>query len=115
MRYIKSGIFFIDVISTVPAMITLEKNNAMSFFKFLRLVRYKNMFNPFRKLLNFLMPGRSTFQRDDFFDLIVILFTVLMIAHMSACTWIFLGHIEDHLPENERHTWRFNSGFGSDF
>ena len=87
----------------------------MSFFKFLRLARYKNMFNPFRTIAKYLMPWKSTFQLDDLFDLIVIFFTVLMISHMSACYWIYLGHVEDHLPQIERHTWRFNSDFGSDF
>ena len=54
-HYITSGLFFIDTLSTIPAMVTLEKNNAMSFFKFLRLVRFSDMFNPFRRLMRCLM------------------------------------------------------------
>ena len=98
-------------------MITLERKAAMSFFKFLRLVRFSAMFNPFKRVIGAIMRcfGKSSFQINDVFDLIVIFMAVVMIAHMSACVWIYLGHIEDYLPEEERHTWRFNQDFGSDF
>ena len=36
---------------------------------------------------------------------------VVMIAHMSACMWIYLGHIKDALPIAERDTWRYNEDF----
>ena len=35
----------------------------------------------------------------------------MIIAHISACFWLYLGHIEDHLPIEDRHTWLYN-GFG---
>ena len=47
--------------------------------------------------------------------MLVIFSAVVLIAHMSACMWIFLGHVEDWKDEDERHTWRFNKSFGEDF
>ena len=36
---------------------------------------------------------------------------VIMVAHMSACAWIYLGHIQDDFPLFERNTWRYNKDF----
>lgn len=113
--YLRSGLFFIDLFSTVPAMVTLEKNNLMSFFKFLRLIRFSSMFTPFLRLMKFSLTWMSSYQINDSFELLVIFFAVFMTAHMSACVWIYLGHYEDDLPVEDRHTWRFNGDFGSDF
>ena len=33
---------------------------------------------------------------------------------MSACMWIYLGHIEDDLAIEERLTWRFNPNLKED-
>ena len=114
-QYFKSGLFFIDFLSTAPAMVTREENNAMACFKFLRLVRFSAMFTPFRRLMAATMPWKSSFQINDSFELLVIFSAVVLIAHMSACMWIFLGHVEDHLDKADRHTWRFNADFGADF
>ena len=114
-QYLISGLFFIDIISTMPGVLTLEKNNAMSLFKFLRLVRFSDMFNPVLRLMRVLMPQKSSFEIADTFELLVIFSAVVLIAHMSACMWIFLGHWDDHLPLEDRHTWRFNQAFGADF
>ena len=92
-QYFKSGLFFIDFLSTAPAMITREQKPAMTFFRFLRLVRFSAMFTPFRRLMAFAMPWKSSFQITDAFELLLIFSAVVLIAHMSACVWIFLGHI----------------------
>ena len=39
-KYICSGRFFIDLLSTLPAMITLEQMSAVQFCKFLRLIYF---------------------------------------------------------------------------
>ena len=110
--YIKSGLFFIDSISTLPALITLEDNKYMQFFKFLRLVRFQAMFRPVLRLMQLCLRNRmSQFQIRDLFQLLIIFMAVVMIAHMSACMWIYLGHIEDDLPLPERDTWRYNEDF----
>lgn len=96
-------------------MVTLEKNNLMSWFKFLRLIRFSSMFTPILRLMKFTLKWMSTYQINDTFELLVIFFGVIMTAHMSACIWIYLGHYEDDLPIEDRNTWRFNPDFGSDF
>ena len=47
----------------------------------------------------------------DFFQLLVIFMAVVLIAHMSACIWIYLGHIQDDLDLSQRNTWRYNEDF----
>ena len=64
LNYLR-GMFFIDVISVVPALVTMERVNAALFFKFLRLIRFAEMFTPFKRLMRFLMPWRTTFQIND--------------------------------------------------
>ena len=58
--YIKSGLFFIDSISTLPALITLEDNKYMQFFKFLRLVRFHAMFMPVLRLMKFCLRRKMS-------------------------------------------------------
>ena len=92
-EYFVSGLFFIDIISTVPAMVTLERNNMVSFCKFLRLIRFSAMFNPFYRIIECVFSWKSTFEIHDIFSLLVIFAAVAVIAHMSACMWIYLGHV----------------------
>ena len=110
--YIKSGLFFIDILSTLPALITLESKKSMQFFKFLRLFRFKAMFRPVLRLMQCCCRQRmSQFQIRDFFQLLVIFMAVVLVAHMSACIWIYLGHMQDDLDLPDRNTWRYNEDF----
>ena len=93
IKYICSGRFFIDLLSTIPAMITLEQESYVQFFKFLRLIYFQDMFRPLKRLMKLILPNKSTFEIDDMFSLTVIFAAMIMIAHMSACIWIYLGHI----------------------
>ena len=108
LKYLKSGRFFIDALSTLPAMFTLEQNGYVQFLKFLRLIHFQHMFMPLKKLMKLILPNKSTFEIDDIFGLTVIFAAMIMIAHMSACMWIYLGHIQDQLAG----AWEFDEGAG---
>ena len=87
----------------------------MQFCKFLRLIRFSDIFIPFYKFMQFVMPWKSSFQIHDILSLLIILSAVIIIAHNAACLWIHLGHIEDDQPIENRHTWRFNNADFEDF
>ena len=99
-KYLVSGRFFIDVLSTLPAMLSGETVRMWQFLKFLRLIYFLDMFHPLKRLMKLVLPHKSTFEIDDMFSLSVIFAAMIMIAHMSACMWIYLGHVQDHLKGN---------------
>ena len=70
------------------------------------------MFQPVYRLMRFSCKSRfPKFVIRDFFQLLVIFMAVVLIAHMSACIWIYLGHIQDDLDLSQRNTWRYNEDF----
>ena len=67
-KYCYSGRFFIDVVSTLPAMFSLEKNSTAQFFKFLRFIHFQDMFIPLKRLMMLIFPNKSKFEIDDIFS-----------------------------------------------
>ena len=49
------GYFIFDVLATVPPMLFLQKSKEVNFLKFLRLAHIRDMFRPFKSLIDCLM------------------------------------------------------------
>jgi len=72
-------------------MIYMQNNNSVKFLKFLRFVHFREMFEPFKKLINWIMYGSIAKKRSNVFQLIVLFFAFMLLSHIAACAWIALG------------------------
>jgi len=48
--------FVFDFLATIPSMITLQHNDAVTLLKMLRFVHVLEIFRPFRMLIDFFLP-----------------------------------------------------------
>lgn len=103
--YVLEGSFFIDLIATVPPMITGEKYTSINFLKYLRMWHYFTMMFPVKALLILLNPNSNSKKIKNIFDFMVLILTILLLAHFMACIWIFLGKQDNELPAEERQSW----------
>jgi len=91
--YLK-GFFIIDVLATIPPMLTMNRNRNVNLLKFLRLVHFGEMFQPVKYLVDCIMTKSIAKKRNDVFQLIVLFTTALLFGHVAACAWIALGSAE---------------------
>jgi len=89
------GFFLIDVLATIPPMITLQKNATINLLKFLRFAHIFEMFEPFEKLINCCCASKKAKQKSDNYQLIIVFSAALLFGHIAACLWIALGTKED--------------------
>ena len=94
IAYLK-GFFIFDVLATIPPMITMQKNETINLLKFLRFVHIREMFEPFKKLIDCCMEGTIAKKRSDMYQLIVLFSAAMLFGHISACAWIALGTTEN--------------------
>ena len=88
--YLK-GYFIVDVLATIPPMLTLQQDPTINLFKFLRFAHIGEMFTPFKKLVDCIMEGAIAKKRSDMFQLIVLFSAALLFGHITACGWIAIG------------------------
>ncbi len=89
-RYIK-GWFFLDLIATLPFTWIFSSSRFAALnriFRFFRLARLFKLFSSSKTLnratkLNFINPA--------FLRLVMLVFWILVAAHLIACGWIFIG------------------------
>ena len=62
--YLK-GYFIFDFLATVPPMLTKQQNQIVNLLKLLRFVHLKEMFIPFKRLIDCLLVGKIQRKRND--------------------------------------------------
>ena len=67
----------------------------MNLLKFLRFAHIGEMFEPFKKLIDWLMEGQIAKKRSDMYQLIVLFSAALLFGHIAACAWTALGTSPD--------------------
>ena len=65
--------------------------DAVNLLKLLRFVHILEIFEPFKRLIDFLMPETIQKQKDNILQLIILFASALLGAHLCACFWIFCG------------------------
>jgi len=84
----------IDVLATIPAMVTMQKFKVVNCLKFFRLVHIDEMFEPFKSLIDCIMTKSIAKARNDVYQLIVLFAAALLFGHLLACIWIAIGTLE---------------------
>lgn len=83
--------FWVDALSTFPAMVLLQQNRYVNLLKFGRILHFSELFVPFRVLLEFCMRDAIRKKIDNIYSLIKLFTSAVLLAHFSACAWIYLG------------------------
>lgn len=94
LNYLK-GFFVLDVLATLPPMITNQKIMAVNMLKFLRFSHLFEMFEPFEKMINCCCASKKAKQRGDMHQLIVVFSASLLFGHIASCLWIAIGTSEN--------------------
>lgn len=96
-NYLTSGLFMIDIVSTLPTLITNFTGEASfqyaCYLKFTRLVRFTVMFMPFKRLMRAVFSKLTQFQIDTSFNFFLIICFTILATHIFACFWISLGNL----------------------
>ena len=83
--------FWVDSLSTFPAMVLLQQNRYVNLLKFGRILHFHELFVPFRVLLECCMRDAIRKKIDNIYSLIKLFTSAVLLAHFSACAWIYLG------------------------
>ena len=83
--------FWVDSLSTFPAMVLLQQNRYVNLLKFGRILHFYELFVPFRVGLEFCMRDAIRKRIDNTYSLIKLFTSAVLLAHFSACAWIYLG------------------------
>ena len=83
--------FWIDALSTFPAMLTSQLNPYVNLTKFGRIFHFSELFMPFRLLLEYCMKNAIRKKIDNTHSLVKLFASALLLAHFSACAWIYVG------------------------
>ena len=110
-RYLKLW-FWIDALSTFPAIFTLQGNQVAQIMKMLRFSHLKSIFLPLRYLLNHvLMRNCTTKHVDNTFTLLLVVISTVLFAHVFACMWIYIslwqhdGFMKEFIAINYDGVW----------
>ena len=91
LGYLKSGNFPIDLIATLPTIVTSQNNDYCLWTKFLRMRYFGRLFESINIFLQKIMPSQSAHIIQQVCNYIVLNATMLLLAHFSACYWMYLG------------------------
>jgi membrane-associated phospholipid phosphatase len=106
LLYYGSGELAFDLISTLPQMIFWYSNSAWCFFSMVRMVYFFQMLKPIGDLMRVTVFRLFTQHRfDKMWDFLSLFIFILILAHLCACLWIYLGKMDENLPAEERTTW----------
>ena len=94
------GFFIFDVIATIPPMIFMEKNNKANVLKMLRLVHITDVFSPFYYPTSLLMRSNVKTDTDNAYQLVVLVLSAFLFAHLAACIFVNIALIYDEDSSN---------------
>ena len=64
----------------------------------LRFVHILEIFQPFYLLIEWSMQNVIAKKRQDVFQLVILFTSAILMAHIMACCWIYLGSLGEELP-----------------
>jgi cytochrome c biogenesis factor len=101
--YLCSG-FILDGVSTFPSIFYWMDENPYTISSSFRLLYFAQLMTPFSMALKWSPCMRSYTQHrfNQIFFFISLFFFMLVLAHMCACCWIYIGRLDADLPEDER-------------
>lgn len=103
--YVFEGSFILDIVATVPPMVTAEAYTSINFLKYLRLWHFGDIMRPIKLLIGLFMYKSHSKNIKNCYDFLVLILSVMLLAHFIACTWIFLGRRDLELEEEDRSSW----------
>ena len=92
------GFFIFDVVATIPPMVYMERNNKANTLKMLRLVHIREVFSPFYYPTSLLMRSNVKTDTDNAYQLVVLVLSAFLFAHLAACVWVNIAQINDEEP-----------------
>jgi hypothetical protein len=90
-NYIKSGMFFIDVLATVPPLLSGESINVY-WLKLFRIVHFLRILEPIDLVLSYILKSLSKKRQDDLISFTNLIVVVVYLSHIMACSWLHLGY-----------------------
>jgi hypothetical protein len=97
--YLSSN-FVLDGVSTFPSLYYWTSENPYTISSSLRLLNFAQLMGPFSVVLKWSPCMRSYTQHrfNQIFFFISLFFFMLVLAHMCACFWIYIGRLDADLP-----------------
>ena len=105
-HYLRSYFIF-DVCSTVPAIFLIAATDYItigSVFTLGRFVHVTRLPMPLRMFIDKFVNASKT-RRRDLVNISVVFSGALLLGHIFACVWIYLGRWDEGLPEEEHTSW----------
>ena len=100
--------FLLDAVTTFPSVYYWGDAEPYTITSSFRLLYFSQLMNPFSMCLNQLCLRSYTQHRfNQIFFFISLFFFMLVLAHMCACFWIYIGRLDEDLPEDQRQSWLF--------
>ena len=87
--------FWIDAAATLPAMACLQAQQWALACKLLRLLHFSHLFRPIELTIHWLMRHRLRCEAENAYGLCVLVTGTLLLAHLFACCWIYLGRLSE--------------------
>ena len=96
------------------SFILANKPIAGKYFELIRLLHFRKTLFPVNNLIN-ICTSSGQKRVSQIQQLVFIFFFFIMIAHLAACLWIYMGFLDrDKLPA-ERESWIYvNELYGND-
>jgi hypothetical protein len=99
------GAFWFDAASTIPPMIFKEQRLSINALKFLRLYHINEMFYPIEMATRKIFRNFANYYIDSLVAAINFFATILLLAHLIACTWIFIGRYDSIFEKEVKRSW----------
>jgi hypothetical protein len=84
------GTFIVDVVSTIPCMITGERFTYY-WLKVFRIFHLERLNEPVKIVLSFVLFKYSKKRQNDLISFSSLIFKVIYMCHCLACIWLYLG------------------------
>jgi len=110
LNYVKSPLFWIDILGSWPTLFTSYQLYWLYYFKILRLADYERASVIIQDFGEAILAGRASKKdRKNFEYLIQLLLAMLVVMHSTACCWIMVG-------ESVKDSWisHLENGIGSE-
>ena len=96
------------IMSTI--LIGVDETKYAKFFEILRLFHFQEMLYPLNLLVSYFVNSGQKRERT-IQSVFRVFIAFLLIGHLFACIWIYLGFWENDRPIEERDTWLFQNDF----
>lgn len=112
MAYLKSPFLIPDLIILISSSlcIIIGNHQAARFIELFRIFHFKEALYPINLCVRtFTNNGQKRISQIQ--NLIFIFFMFIVLGHLAACLWIFMGKWDENLPPEERESWLYVNDF----